>query len=218
MQTLDGYALRKVAIIDDDPNARVSYADNLEELGLEPVDEGGPLDTLDRFVKMSSKRSDAAICDYRMKVSNYAKFDGAQLVSKYYQQGFPALLCTGFEEAIDEIRPYRKYIPILLNSEDLDPDTIRFSFERLVAELRGEIPPSRRPWRASVHVYDVDRDRGFFYIYLPGWDPHKGLRLRIQDIPPTVQSHLREDFWLYAHINIGAENHEDLFFERWEVD
>jgi len=33
-----------------------------------------------------------------------------------------------------------------------------------------------------------------------------------------VQPHLRDDSWLHAHVNIGAENPEDLFFESWEVD
>lgn len=218
LQTLDGSALHKVAVIDDEPDVRASYADYLEDLGLEPVDEKGPLDTLKSFVERSRQRSDAAICDHRMKPSNYASFDGAQLVSEYYQRCFPALLCTRFEDDIDEIRPYRKHIPILLNWEDLmDPDTIRFSFERLVAELRGEIPPSRRLWRTLVRVYDVDRERGFVHIFIPGWDPRKGLRLRIQDIPSAVERQLHDDSRLYVHANIGAENHEDLFFERWEV-
>jgi len=144
LQTPDASALHKVAVIDDEPDVRASYADILKDLdlGLEPVDVQGPLDTLDLFVEESLRRSDAAICDYRMKVSNYAGFDGAQLVSEFYKKSFPALLCTRFEEGIDEIRPYRKHIPILLHWEDLmDPDTLRFSFERLVAELRGEIPP-----------------------------------------------------------------------------
>lgn len=219
LQALDGSALHKVAVIDDDREVRDSYADFLVDLGLKPVPEEGPLGPLDRFVEESRRRSQAAICDHRMKIDPYAGFDGAQLVSEYYQKGFPALLCTRFEEVIDEIRPHRKHIPILLNSEDLDPDTIQFSFERLVAELRGQIPPSRRPWRTLVHVYDVDLDRGFFHIFVPGWDPHKGLRLRIEDVKPeAVRSYLREDSWLHAHVNIGAENHEDLFFEHWEVD
>jgi len=218
-QTLEASNLQKVAVIDDEPDVRASYADYLEDIGLEPVDVQGPLGTLDGFVEESRRRSHAAICDHRMKISKYADFDGAQLVAEYYQKRFPALLCTRFEADIDEIRPYRKYIPILLNWEDLmDPDTIRFSFERVVAELRDEIPPSRRPWRALVHVYDVDRDRGFAHIFLPGWDPHKGLRLRIKDIPEDLWPNLREDAWLHAHVNIGAENREDLFFERWEVD
>ena len=219
LQTLDISALHKVAVIDDEPEVRASYADYLEDLGWEPVDEPGPLGRLDRFVEKSRRHSHAAICDHRMRISNYAGFDGAQLVSRYYQKRFPALLCTRFEDDIDEIRPHRKYIPILLNWEDLmDPDTIRFSFERLFAELRGEIPPSRRPWRTLIHVCDVDRQRGFFHFFVPGWNPHKGLRLRIRDIPRDVQPHLHDDSWLHAHVNIGAENHEDLFFERWEID
>jgi CheY-like chemotaxis protein len=219
LQTLDGYPIQRVAVIDDQPDVRASYADYLEDLGLEPVDEPMPGESLDRFVEKSRKYSHAAICDHRMKSSKYAGFDGAQLVSEYYQKRFPALLCTRFEDDIDEIRPYRKYIPILLTLEDLtDPDTIRFSFERLIAELRGEVPPSRKPWRTLVHIYDVDRERGFVHILLPGWNPHKGLRLRIQDFPCELQSHLREDSWLHARVNIGADNPEDLFFDGWEVD
>jgi CheY-like chemotaxis protein len=219
LQTFDGSPLHRVAVIDDDPEVRSSYAEQLRDLGLEPVDEPGPLVSLKESVEKGLQHSHGAICDHKMKISGYADFDGARLVSEFYRRRFPALLCTRFPADIDEIRPYRKQIPILLSWDDLtDPDTIRFGFERLVAELRDEIPPSRRPWRTLVHVYDVDRDRGFVHIFLPGWDPHKGLRLRIQDIPENLRSHLREDGWLHAHVNIGAENPEDLFFERWEVD
>ncbi len=219
LQTLDGSVLKRVAVIDDEPDVRASYSDFLEDLDLDPIDEAGPLDPLNLFVEKSLQRSDAAICDYRMRVSDYAGFDGAQLVSEYYRNRFPALLCTRFEEASDEIRPYRKHIPILLSWEDLmDPDTLRWSFERVVAELLGKIPPSRRPWRTLVHVYDVDRERGFVHIFLPGWDPHRGLRLRIKDIPEDVQPHLEDDYRLCAHVNIGAERAEDLFFDRWEID
>ncbi len=219
LQTIDGSTLHKVAVIDDKSDARASYADCLVDLGLEPVDEEGPLDPLDCFVEASRRRSDAAICDYRMKISNYAPFNGAQLVSEFYRKRFPALLCTRFEGEIDEIRRFRKHIPILLNWEDLmDPDTIQFSFERLVAELRGEIPPSRRPHRTLIHVHDVDQRRGFVHVFIPAWDPRKGLRLRINDIDGAVQPLLHEDIWLHAHVNIGAENHEDLFFDRWEAD
>jgi CheY-like chemotaxis protein len=219
LQTPEGSILHRVSVIDDEAEVRASYAEYLEDLGLEPVDVPGPIvDSLDRFVEASRLRSQAAICDHRMKPSSYAGFDGAQLVSEFNQKRFPALLCTRFEADIDEIRPYRKHIPILLNWEDLmDPDTILLSFERLVAELRGEPPPSRRPWRTLVHVYDVDCERGFVHIFLPGWDPHKGLRLRIKDLPLAVRPLLRPDYRLLAHVNIGAENPEDLFFDNWEI-
>jgi len=215
---LDTADLHRVAVIDDEPEARAGYADYLEDLGMEPVTEEGPLAKLDHFVELSRQRSDVAICDHRMKISGYAEFDGAELVSEYIKKKFPALLCTRFEDDIDEIRPYRKYIPILLNWEDLmDPDTIRLSFERLVAELRGKIPPSRRPWRTIVRVHDADHERGFVHVFLPSWNPHEGLRLRIQDLPPDVHTHLRAGCRMFAHVNIGAEKSEDLFFDRWKV-
>lgn len=212
-------SLRKVAVIDDEPYARASYADYLEDLGLEPVDQPGPLGTLEQFIKSSLERSDAAICDHRIRMGDYAEFTGAQLVSEYYRKGFPALLYTSFEDDIDEIRTYRKHIPILLTWEDLmDPDIIQFSFERIVAELHGKIPPSRRPWRTLVRVHDVDHDRGLVRIFLPGWNPYKGLRLRLKDIPSAVLPRVHDGARLHAHVNIGAEKHGDLFFERWEID
>lgn len=217
---LDTSNLHRVAVIDDEPVARASYAEYLEDLGLKPVTEEGPLDTLDRFVELSSQRSDAAICDYRMKISNYAAFDGAELVSRYTRKKFPALLCTRFFKGdIDEIRPYRRDIPILLNPEEImDPDTIRFSFERVLAELRGEIPPSRRTWRTIVRVHDADHERGFVHVFLPSWNPHEGLRLRLRDLPGDIHPHLRAGYRIFAHVNVGAEKSEDLYFDRWEID
>ncbi len=183
LQTINGSSMERIVVVDDTPDARADYSDQLKEIGLRPIEESGPLGALDLFVEKSCQHGQAAICDYRMKSAGYANFDGAILVSRYYQRGFPALLCTRFEHSPDEIRPLRKYIPVLLDSDEIDPDTIQFGLEQSVAELRGKIPPGRRPWRTLVHIQNVDNERGFAYFFLPGWDPHQGLRLQIDDIP-----------------------------------
>ncbi len=210
-------SIERVAIIDDDPSVRDSYEFSVEDLKLEPIQEAGPIRDLDNFVIKAMAQSEAAICDHHLRVSNYAVFDGAELVAAFYRLNFPAVLCTRWEKArIHEIRRFRRRIPVLLNPEDLNPENIAKGFEFCLREFRSEFSPSRRPWRTLVRVADADQIKGFFDVVVPGWDPREVIRLRTDEIPERFRRRIAPGVRLYAHVNIGAESQEELFFEYWE--
>jgi hypothetical protein len=105
---LFGRSIEKIHIIDDDPQVRESYMYPVEELDLTPVLAEGPFPEIIPFIELSKQVADAAICDFQLRVRNYANFNGAETVALMYQNQFPALLCTRYEQAnIDEMRKYR---------------------------------------------------------------------------------------------------------------
>jgi hypothetical protein len=214
-----GRNVGRIAIVDDDKAVRQAYELSVEELELQPVNESGPLGALDVFAIASAGRAEGAVCDFKLRVKNYSTFDGAELVARWYDLGFPALLCTKWDRAsVDEMRRFRARIPILIRPSDLDAESIVSGLEVCIRELDGSVMASRRPWRTLVRVEDVSDDRTpYVYIVVPSWNPDEVVRLPLNDIPEAVRPSVRPDARLYARINLGAETYEDLFFQAWET-
>ena len=218
---LNGKEIERVQIVDDDPMVRAAYKYPVEELQLEPILAEGPLPVLDQFITDTLRGADAAILDHQLRARNYANFNGAESVARLYQEGFPAVLCTTWADAkIDEMRRFRRFIPVILRPDELEPDSLVHGFERCIEEFNGRYRPSRKPWRSLIRVEDVDDDewRGFLFVVIPGWDPNEVIRLRRNDVPGDIRERIEAGARrFHAHVNIGAETHEELFFEDWEV-
>ena len=215
---LGAMSINTVWLIDDDPKVRNTYEFPVEDLQLKAVSESGPLLDLDTFI--NRRAADAAICDHHLTPRNYAHFKGAELVARWYKMRFPAILCTRVENAIDEIRPFRRHIPVLFKQPDeLNPDSLRMGFEKCIAEFNGTFSPTRRGWRTLVRVVDVDAvsTNQVVFVVIPAWNKDREVRLQIAELPKKIQALLDPSKRFHAVVNIGAENHEDLFFEDWEI-
>jgi len=216
--TIRGRDISRVCIVDDDPRVRDSYRWTVEDLSMMPIPIDGPLGDLVQFVEKMQTTGEASICDYMLRVKNYATFNGAELVAQQYRKHFPAVLCTRWETGnIAEIRRYRRYIPALLKPDELDPDSLMRAFECCVEEFHDQFRPIRRPWRSVVRVEYVDREGGYVGVIVSGWDPQRGIKLLLADLPPTVQERVADQERFFAQVNIGAEANEDLYFEDWQV-
>lgn len=212
--------IERVLIVEDDEASRNAYEYPIEECDVEPVQEAGPLENLDVFVERTiANGTQGAISDFQLKVSGYANFDGAELIGRWYERGYPALLCTKYETARqEEIRRYRRQIPVLINAGDLDPDAIAKGFEKCIRELRGDIDPSRKPWRTLVRIDDLEEDQPHRRVFLivPSWDPFEAVSLYASDLPESITTTMQPGYRCHAQVNIGAESESDLFFYDWE--
>ena len=221
--TIAKRSIEKISIIDDQAFVRESYELAVEDLGLESVPEAGPLDDeITNCVASISHKADAAICDYKLKVKGgYAKFNGAELAAGFYKMKFPALLCTKWHTAdIDEMRPYRRYIPSLIVPANLEPASIKSGLEVCIREFGGDYRPVRRPWRALIRIEDVLKTDGgseFVKVVVPAWNSNEVVRLSAGMIPPDIFKKLEAGTRLHAKVNLGAVGNEDLFFEEWEL-
>lgn len=212
--------IERVSIVDDDVRARESYGYALEELGLSAIQEEGPLRDVQGVLVRLQTRVDAVICDYHLgKIGNYASFNGDEIVVKCYMNSFPALLCTTYTDLDTYLmRSRRRFIPTVLQPDELDPDNIKRGFERCLQEFSGLFQPSRRPWRSLVRVEEVEIAGGYFYVIVPGWDPRKKMRVSLKDLPANMRDLVRPEKRFHAQVNVGAEKHEDLYFDRWEAE
>ena len=210
-------AISRVKIVDDNSLARRALALTLAEVNLEPIDEPGPLLNLDEFIKASIASVDAVICDHRL--TTYARFSGAKAVAMFYQQKFPALLCTAWSVAdIDAMRIYRRFIPVVISSGDANPETILEGFKLCKKELTGEFSSFRKPWRTLIRVVELDIESKNLFVVIPPWNSAEVIRLPLELIPNALLEKLKPDFRFHAQVNIGSENQNDLYFVNFEMD
>lgn len=211
--------IRRVKLIDDDPMVREGYEYPVRYADLTPIQEDRPnLGTLSDYLG-TAVDADAAVSDFSLSSSGYASFNGAELVAGWYRQGFPALLCTRYEKAqIELIRPHRRWIPVLLKPDELNPDSLQEGIRESLAEMSGTFRPQRRPWRAQVHF--VERDpivHGAFSVEIPSWSTADFLRIRLSDLPSQVKAAVSPGFRCFAQVNLGVEESEGLFFSDWKL-
>lgn len=210
--------VKKVSIVDDDEGARDSWEYAIADAQMTPVVESGPLGKFDDYM-LRPLMSDAVLCDYELRAANnYAQFTGAELVAGRYKRGVPGVLCTRYEKAqIEAIRPYRRWIPVMITPDELDPDSLARGLAESIRELTVDFRPSRRPWRTLVHFLDTDPgNTDTYFIDVPGWGIDEVLRVRVEDLPEPLRSVVVPGFRCHAKANLAAELSEDLYLTEWE--
>lgn len=219
--TLAGNTITRVRIVDDKPDVRKIMAINVSDAELEPVLEDGPLPPLEEFISTSITNTDAAICDHRLNPGKYAQFNGAEAVARFYDHRWPALLCTTWSPAdIDAMRQYLRRIPVLIHTDDINPDSIAKGLENCIREFNNDFLPTRRPWRTMVRVEDVDENMvpKMFFAVLPGWHSSDKIRLPLDLIPSELHNKIKPGVRFHAQVNKGAENQDDLYFDNFQFD
>ena len=213
-------AIDRILIIDDDAGAREGFAYSIEDLGITPVPEAGPITHLDRFVTEVPRRAQAVLCDFRLKTTGeYSAFNGDELVAACYRRRIPGLLCTQYTDvAIEMSRRLLRFTPALLKTSSPEPEAIRTALRRCQDELQGVFHPARKGWRTLVRVDDVSQDGRYCHVIVPAWNPHQAIRIYFQDIPQHVLRDLKTGLRVHANVNIGAESFEDVYFDEWEAE
>ncbi len=210
------HVIERILIVDDDSSAREGFGYPLEELGITPVPEPGPITDLQRFVEEVPGRAQAVLCDYRLKTDGrYSSVNGDELVAACYRRRIPGLLCTQYSDVFVEVN--RRFIPVLLTTSSPTPEVIDAALRRCQDELAGSVHPARRPWRTLVRVHDAE-EADYCHVVVPVWDPHKKIRLYYQDVPEEVRQRVKAGARLHAKVNVGADSFEEIYFDEWEPE
>jgi len=217
---LAGKQVDTIKIIDDDDDVRETLSWTVEDANLTPIEVPGPLDALNEFIQKSIEEADAAICDHKLTKGSYATFNGAMAVAGFYSKKFPALLCTAYSKVdIITIRKFREFIPILIESDKVNPDNIAEGLEACINELKGKFSQIRKSWETLIRVEDVFRDTisETFDVILPGWNSREIIRLQLDMIPHQYRDKIQPGFRFHAKVNKGAEDQSDLYFKDFEI-
>ena len=217
--SIAGQEISKLKIVEDDANARDSLAEIVQEVDISPDKVEGPLKSLKLFIEDQADDTDAFIFDHQLKQSGYALFNGAQAVAELYKRKCPSMLCTAWTNAdIDSIRLYRRYIPSLVQSDEINPDILVRELEVCVNEFHDKFLPSRKPIKTLVRIENIDNDQNpkIVYAVVSSWNPKEVIRFPITLVPSGIRENIREGARLWAQVNLGAEDHTELFLDSFE--
>jgi len=210
-------SFKAIGVIDDDSSEAEVYKYQIEEIGIRPVVFENAFASLeDLVIKVRSAKVDGVVCDHRLRVRNYAPFDGAQAVARLFESNVPAVLISKYTliDVERDIRPFRANIPVLLPKDEIDPESLLDSLKKCKSELEGTIPTSRRPHRTLVRIDESEGD--LVIAFVPAWNPNQAVRLPISIIPTQYRSTLKRDDRFFAYVNTDAEKADDLFFQKFE--
>ena len=176
---------RKIAIIDDDEQAREVISWQVEDMqGFEPI----LIDKSDEYYSnvnqlasyVVSKNAYGVICDHRLKPHDFADFYGAQLVAALYDRKIPAILVTqNFSIDLNvSIRKYRDKIPVLIERGNINPTEIIKGIEYCYSELNLGFSLSRKPYNTLVRIESISSEDGesVVDVIIPGWDYDTAIR------------------------------------------
>lgn len=208
--------INRVCIIDDDPEGRAAMELTIEDSELTPVPQNAQILNLETYFADVVKPNDAVVSDHHLRKKSYFPTNGAEVVSMCYEKHIPSVLVTKWEDAsvIDEIRRFRHQIPVILNPEEFDPDSLMRSLEICVNEFNGDFLLSRKVWRTLIRVDFVDENH--FYFIIPAWNLNEGISLPKSDVPDEIRHILNDDIRLHARVNMEAASKNELFFINWE--
>lgn len=213
---IEGRALERVLIVDDQDEARAAYCEVVEDLGLTPVEVMGPVD--EGTIFGLATETDVVLCDYHLKRQDYAASDGDVLLARCVERGVAGLLCTGYSDFGTTIRrDCLRWIPARLRSRDAEPREFLEGWGQCLREMAGSVHPSRRPWRTLVRVVEVEMERRYISAVVPAWSVREVVQVDLDSIPTEFWGRLAADERFFCQVNIGAGGEEDLFFEGWEV-
>lgn len=223
MTSLQALPDKKIAIIDDDRRLAEATAWDVEEAGYEPffLSEGCFTD-VNKLASLIVENAQYAVCDHRLSDLGLANFYGAELVAALYARKLPALLISQYIEMDTSlsIRRWRSKIPVLLSRDEANASSIAKGIEDCKLELGGDISSTRRPYRTIVRIANIDEESHERVVdaFVPGWNPHKAIRFPASLIPEEIRDEaLKPGVRLFAHVNIGADKSDDLYFDKFEL-
>lgn len=205
--------ISRIHIVDDNEIYRGTMEDTVTDSDFDPILQD-KVEDIDQFFSKVVIGTDAIVTDHHLSKKNYFPINGAQLASISYDKKIPTVLVTKYETYASDIRKYRKKIPVILNPDQFEPDTLIHGLEVCINEFNGKVRDDRKGWRALLRV-DSDDDTHIF-VLIPAWNPNEIVMLNKADLPDNIIAIAKPDKRLHAVINIGTESSNDLYFTEWE--
>lgn len=226
--TFQDRSIERVRLIDDNAGVRQGYRYPVEELDIAAEEVIGPITDITTLLASFDINHDAVICDFNLKVKNYSSINGDEIVSGLYKKNFPAVLCTRIDKHLPEaIRRSRRHIPVVLSPNELSSETLGNAFHTCIEEFKGNFSPMRRPWKTLIRIEGGELIGNGELLrvnaIIPEWNPSVLISFEwlINKNEALINARDRltkgEIVRLYATVNVGAEEADELFVEDWSL-
>ncbi|MBN1328043.1 MAG: hypothetical protein JXA54_01105 [Candidatus Heimdallarchaeota archaeon] len=215
---------QRVAIFEDSPRNRDRLSDLIKINGGIPVaahPRAPEFNYFDEF--LNSEKIEMLVSDHRLSEhGNYATYTGAQAIAEGYKSGRGGVLITSYENEDIEftIRQFRRWIPSLIHSKELNPETLATALLEADREVRQKIPAKNRlPFRTLMTIVSVDA-RGpekIVKVIMSQWNINEEVGFPLHLVPKKMQVFVKPDNMLLAQVNIEANKAEELYFDKFEL-
>lgn len=208
--------LRHVAVVDDNRDYRDELCKELSDFQFRGHPLEGTYRTVSELVNEAQRVAKAGLFDYKLSQGNYASFNGAEAAREAYSRQFPTVLITRYARVdLNDIRRFRRWIPYLLQQDQLQRDALDTGFQRCLREFRGDFDPSRKPWKELVRVQEVfaSEQPATFDVVVPAWSYHQIIRLNLSDVPRRLRPQIEPGFRFLALVNTGSEDPDELYVD-----
>jgi hypothetical protein len=215
--------IRRVAVVDDDAAQAEATSLWLEEAEFDPIiiRRERPFERPREVVELISAQAEGAVCDHRLTHHGFSSFNGAELAASLFDSHIPSILTTQYVDMdVDvSIRKWRHKIPVLLSRDATDSESIRLGLAVSSREIAGEISPGRRPYKSLIRVTDLgdESEVTVLDVIIPSWNPRRAVRFPLSLIPIELQSSVHVGTRLFAAVNIGTDDSQDLYFNNFEL-
>ncbi len=213
------HTIQRVAIVDGkDFEKQIPYW-YPEIAGFKTVHVPRMLRGMEEIVSFIRSNADAVVCVHRLGRPDFRAFYGAELVAALYDAKIPALLVTQYLD-IDQhssLRKWRDKVPVVLHLREFDPASIKECLEFCQAEIRGNIPETRVPYRVMVYINNVESVLGEQYVdgTIDCWDHYQVVRFPLLLIPQHLHDQVIPGAWFFAHVNVKTDVSHELYFREF---
>ena len=217
---------RKIAIVDDDEDARETISWQVEDTDtFEPIliyKNDKYSSDVNKFADyIASQEVYAVLCDHRLFLDSFANFYGAQLVAALYDKKIPAILVTqNFSIDLNfSIRKYRDKIPVLIERANINSIEIIKGIEYCYSELKEGFSSLRKPYNTLVRIESISSEDGepVVDVIIPGWDYDTAIRFPQSIIDEALHKDIEIGTRLFADVNIGAETSDQIYLKNFEL-
>ena len=216
-------AIHRVAVVDDDTEQAEVMSLWLEEADFRPIliTTDNPFERPQQVVDLIRNQADGAVCDHRLTHHRFSSFNGAELSAALYDSKIPTILTTQYVDMdVDvSIRKWRHKIPVLLSRDATNSESIRQGLFASAHEISGQMSDARKPHRSLIRVTDlgVESEVKVLDVIIPSWNPLRAVRFPLSLIPVEIQASVASGTRLFALVNIGADDSQDLYFDSFEL-
>jgi CheY-like chemotaxis protein len=219
-----GREIYKILLIDDNPDIRGLYGDNLEGLSV-VTEEVVSLDDVEKFLS-TVEFGDGFVCDLNLNTGSYSPVNGDVIVSSLYGKKSPAILCSRDAEAVSSVRRLRHTIPCIIEARDLNPDSVKTGFEICINEFNGNFSAERKPWTALIRFENLVLITSEYIraaVVIPGWDAQSLVEVDIKNSDGVIYQRVRsclekgDVYRCKATVNLDVETLRDLYITGWKV-
>jgi CheY-like chemotaxis protein len=215
--------IQRVAVVDDDIEQAEVMSLWLEEANFQPIiiRTDRPFEQPQDVVELIRAQAEGAVCDHRLTHHRFSAFNGAELSASLYDSRIPSILTTQYVDMdVDvSIRKWRHKIPVLLSRDATDADSIRLGLLESSYEISGQVSAGRKPHKSLIRVTDLvqESEAPVLDVIIPSWNPLRAVRFPLSLIPVELQQSVSAGTRLFASVNIGAEDSQDLYFDGFEL-